>query len=144
MEKEFIPYTESLALKELGFDEPCFGFYIGDSKLKLFTDAIWESRTNNDFIHHFMDRDVSATAPLRQQAFDWFREKHNLDGDIKQTMNCTPGESKYLTKYTYNILGNREKASSTVFKSIESKVELFYEEAELACLRKLIEIVKQK
>ena len=27
MEKEFIPYTEALALKELGFDEPCFANY---------------------------------------------------------------------------------------------------------------------
>jgi hypothetical protein len=24
MEKEFLPYTESLELKELGFNEPCF------------------------------------------------------------------------------------------------------------------------
>jgi len=23
--KDFIPYPEALALKELGFDEPCFG-----------------------------------------------------------------------------------------------------------------------
>ena len=30
MEKEFVKYTEALALKELGFDEPCFGYYAGD------------------------------------------------------------------------------------------------------------------
>jgi hypothetical protein len=28
MEKDFIPYEESLALKELGFDEPCFGWEV--------------------------------------------------------------------------------------------------------------------
>jgi hypothetical protein len=27
MNKEFIPYEQALALKELGFDEPCLGFY---------------------------------------------------------------------------------------------------------------------
>ena len=27
MNKEFIPYDQALALKELGFDEPCFGYY---------------------------------------------------------------------------------------------------------------------
>ncbi len=27
MEKDFIPYEEALALKELGFDEPCFAVY---------------------------------------------------------------------------------------------------------------------
>ena len=27
MNKEFIPYEQALVLKELGFDEPCFGYY---------------------------------------------------------------------------------------------------------------------
>jgi hypothetical protein len=26
MKNEFVPYDIALALKELGFDEPCFGF----------------------------------------------------------------------------------------------------------------------
>ena len=27
MKKEFIPYEQALKLKELGFDEPCFGYW---------------------------------------------------------------------------------------------------------------------
>jgi hypothetical protein len=27
MKKEFISYEQALALKELGFDEPCFGYW---------------------------------------------------------------------------------------------------------------------
>ena len=27
MKKEFIPYKQALLLKELGFDEPCLGYY---------------------------------------------------------------------------------------------------------------------
>lgn len=27
MNKEFVPYEQALALKELGFDEPCFAYY---------------------------------------------------------------------------------------------------------------------
>jgi hypothetical protein len=27
MNKEFVPYEQALALKELGFNEPCFGNY---------------------------------------------------------------------------------------------------------------------
>ena len=27
MEKEFVPYELALRMKELGFDEPCFGYY---------------------------------------------------------------------------------------------------------------------
>jgi len=31
--KDFAPYPESLELKELGFDEPCFTFYPKDDKI---------------------------------------------------------------------------------------------------------------
>jgi len=27
MKKEFLPYDRALKLKQLGFDEPCLGFY---------------------------------------------------------------------------------------------------------------------
>jgi hypothetical protein len=27
MNKEFVPYEQALQLKELGFDEPCLGYY---------------------------------------------------------------------------------------------------------------------
>ena len=37
MEKDFIPYDRALRMKALGFDEPCFGYYVletnGDYKL---------------------------------------------------------------------------------------------------------------
>ena len=32
MTKEFVPYEQVLELKELGFDEPCFKYYV-DNKL---------------------------------------------------------------------------------------------------------------
>ena len=32
MNKEFIPYEQALELKELGFDEECFGWYSKDGK----------------------------------------------------------------------------------------------------------------
>jgi hypothetical protein len=37
MEKDFIPYEEALALKELGFDEPCFCNWeeIGQTRTQL-------------------------------------------------------------------------------------------------------------
>jgi hypothetical protein len=28
MEKEFVTYNQALKLKELGFNEPCFGIYL--------------------------------------------------------------------------------------------------------------------
>ena len=34
MKTEFIPYEQALELKELGFDEPCFGRYDGRDENK--------------------------------------------------------------------------------------------------------------
>lgn len=36
MEKEFVPYEQALAFKELGFDEPYFGFYLEDEPKKIY------------------------------------------------------------------------------------------------------------
>lgn len=52
MEKEFVPYAQSLQLRELGFDEPCFGFY--KSEIRRYTNFDGEL---NDFIIHLILRD---------------------------------------------------------------------------------------
>ena len=36
MEKEFVLYEQSLALKELGFDEPCFNRFYTKPQSKMF------------------------------------------------------------------------------------------------------------
>ena len=54
MEKEFITYEQALALKELGFDEPCM--------------ASRDMGNDNGLIQ----------IPIYQQVFRWFREKHKL------------------------------------------------------------------
>ena len=65
-------------------------------------------------------------APLYQQAFRWFRENFGLDSYIKK-------EDK-LSYFSFVFTG-------VVFEQCGIGT---YEEAELGCLRKLIEIVKQK
>jgi|688.fasta_scaffold87097_4 hypothetical protein len=64
MNKEFIPYEQALALKELGFDEEV-EFY------KDLSEEIFDMRTPND-----------APCILWQQAFRWFREKYQLHSTI--------------------------------------------------------------
>ncbi len=114
MEKEFIQYAESLALKELGFDEPCFSWWGSDGVFK-------------------QDYDLSnaINAPLFQQAFRWFRENHKI-------FSCIMTEYSYGGNISaYHING--------LHQSNISKGDFYtYEEAELACLKKLIEIVKEK
>jgi hypothetical protein len=112
MNKEFAPYKPSLALKELGFDEPCFGWYSKDG-------TFYEGKMT---IHQGL-----LSAPLYQQAFRFFRENHDLY--INVTRYNDEGEDKFLY---YIDSGDVEEEFNT------------YEEAELACLIKLIEIVKQQ
>lgn len=103
MEKEFVPYEEALELKELGFDEECMFSY---KKTLL---------------------QVELAAPLYQQAFRWFREKHQLPSWVYTSNN---------QEYWYSVLkdGRMIVRDYNPFKS--------YEEAELACLKELIKIVK--
>ena len=71
MEKEFIPYEQTLALKELGFDEPCFGkFYYNQLEIG----GVW---TNNDFKE---DPDVFISAPTFSQSLHQYLQliKHPI------------------------------------------------------------------
>tara|TARA_R110002074_G_scaffold145450_1_gene294273 strand:+ start:247 stop:663 length:417 start_codon:yes stop_codon:yes gene_type:complete len=129
MKNEFIPYEEALALKELGFDYSCFGYHIED-----FGEGIGFNKKYTPSQNHHPYQ--SCSAPLYQQAFRWFRKKYNFVG--------TPlgdGFNGQLKGYYYSIT---EEGWINYYESIDdSKWYDTYEEAELACLRKLIEIVKQ-
>jgi hypothetical protein len=121
MEKEFVPYTESLALKELGFNEPCFGFH---SKIH----GLMMVKTSGS---SSLYKDAGeCLAPLYQQAFRWFREKYQLHS----TITSISQES-----WQWHIT----KPSESLGKLYEEDFYT-YEEAELECLKKLIEIVEQK
>jgi hypothetical protein len=122
MEKEFIPYAEALALKELGFDEPCFATFFSVGAWQIdYVEGTLNLKSNTD-------GEYSILAPLCQQAFKWFREKYNLFVQVN-----------IHTYFIYDI-------SNDEFKMIKQydKLTKTYEEAELECLKKLIEIVKEK
>jgi hypothetical protein len=125
MKKEFIPYEQALALKELGFDEPCMGWYLPEIANKGNMPSVILGSYMNKW-NKFGDR---LSAPLYQQAFRWFREKYKLQAEIlwRGDMEC----------FCYKT--GKFKYGSHDFSKDDYKT---YEEAELACLRKLIEIVK--
>jgi hypothetical protein len=126
MNKEFVPYKESLALKELGFDEPCFGYY---SELGSFNFEV--NKTNSNCNKPGMHGKY-CTAPTYSQTFRWFREKYDLRIWI---------ESNYgIIKFEYVIATTNINFINNQFE--DSSYYRIYEEAELECLRKLIEIVK--
>ena len=131
MEKEFIPYEQALALKELKFDEPCFDYYIpnknNDPVSKIFDSySLGKHNSNTNTIY----KNGIISRPLYQQAFRWFREKYHLHSYI-------------IDSKSYNWYFNID---DMIKDDVISEVLYFntYEEAESACLRKLIEIIKNK
>ena len=128
MEKEFIPYEQALALKELGFDEPCFGRYDGRDENK---GKIWYEMPN---LGKGWIPVKDVLSPLYQQAFRWFREKHYLYAIIIPTITM-----HWTFKTTTAVEGMVEVPPYNHVHAIDYST---YEEAELECLRKLIEIVK--
>ena len=122
MEKEFVPYELALRLKALGFDEPCLAYY---NKKELFS---FTQICNEPLESHYIKMSNRLCTPLYQQAFRWFREKYGYWSYIKE---ATKGTCRFYI----------EKFDEKFFNSdiIDS-----YEEAELACLEKLIKIVEQK
>ena len=129
MLKEFIPYEQALELKELGFDEPCMAFYEPNNKEVM---VVGEPQRYND---PSLLRLKDFCAPLYQQAFRWFRDKYNLLADItidankRSNIDCWMYDVVYLDKNSYS---HSKETYNT------------YEEAELTCLKKLIELAKIK
>jgi hypothetical protein len=134
MNKEFVPYEQALDLKELGFDEPCILLYRGlDTQPVCQMGYEFKIEKNSDFND---ETNYWLTVPLYQQAFRWFREKYDLFGCI-DLHTSTPIhwyiriDDIIKNDYVYHSEDNDLK-----FKT--------YEEAELECLKRLIEIVKKK
>jgi hypothetical protein len=115
MEKELIPYEQALALKELKFDEPCFGYYYSMDNRKVGLEMYIDVR-NQDVYY--------VSAPLYQQAFRWLLTLVNKDKLFSNKWTISYNEDYYSL-----FLGG---CNMGVF------------EEELECLKKLIEIVKNK
>jgi len=133
MENEFIPFQQALELKELGFDEPCFG--------KIYADGGSEQLSypykNSDQI----GKVTSCSAPLYQQVFRWFRDKYNLRGFIGFRPNV-----KQFDCHIYDMsLSGKEYVKQRTHEEFQKDPKVgTYEEAELECVKELISIVKNK
>ena len=141
MEKEFVPYELAVKLKAIGFDEPCFGWFRSTRIPSNFTEYFLEtefgmSESPSDWVNsNFLDK--ACSAPLYQQAFRWFREKYGLRIRNYGSINYSGELSEYFEIFKYGY-GTSDKSLSIEIGA------LTYEEAELDCLEKLIEIVEQK
>jgi len=141
LEKDFTLHPEALELNQLGFDEPCIAWYAENKGLQIAPDTFkkWTSKPcNNSNIITVFNSDC-ITAPTYSQAFRWFREKYNLRGFIGFRPNV-----KMFDYHIYDMsLSGLEYTKQRTMEEFNKDPKVgTYEEAELACLKKLIEIVK--
>jgi len=119
IESLFVPYKEALVLKELGFNEQCLKSYGDDEGLNMH------------------DSEMYLSAPLYQQAFIWFRDKHNMLGTVYSNA------SGYLWEIHDDEGGTHRHASGFNGDCELSGTYTSYEKAEVALLQKLINLVKK-
>jgi hypothetical protein len=129
MHKEFVPYEESLALKELGLDVPCFrGYY---NKQEVFAST---SKTV-DFNYKSSEGEMIST-PLWQQAFRWFETKYGM----YVTRNIVSTVNEFLdVRYFIVSVGFHCEVEFD-----EDYDEFVHDKTQIGCLRKLIELVKKE
>ena len=154
MNKEFTPYEQALELKELGFKEECFAVYSSFGSLKE-VELIRDIKMDGDF---YAIAKIKCDAPLYQQAFRWLRNQYMtkryinergdyIEGNFFNLPLISPNgyEIKLLEQSTsYTIVGGREIPFYAEPEAVFKETTESYESAELACLKKLIEIVKNK
>ena len=123
MIKEFLPYKQALELKELGFKEECAAHYLDYDDLEL----KWKIYRNLS-----INTNDCIQAPTYSQAFRFFREKYNLFGCIDLHIS---------TPIHWYIRIDDIIKNDYIYHSEDIDLKFnTYEEAELECLKKLIEI----
>jgi hypothetical protein len=134
MEKEFVPYELAWELKQLGFDEPCFGYYDPNKKFEYLN---WETFKDFPYLAKNSEWQDLYGAPTYSQAFRWFREKHNIDAWVQPFVSEKQNGKPFLPdeSYAYYIFEDGVYVADGV-NFLDS------EEAEMTCLKKLIDHCK--
>ena len=141
MENEFVTYTQALALKELGFDEPCFGYYVDKTgeDVTIYTVSQVQCSINSMSVHFNINNVYPSSqfsAPLKQQVFRWFRDEYKIETVVACFYSKRLEISYEKRQYHCHIVRDGITTKGPKFKT--------YEESESACIDKLIEIVKKK
>lgn len=122
MENEFVTYEQSVKLKGLGFNEPCFRYvYIDNNKQT--------NEVKPRFSDNFNSSKLIVSIPLKQQVFRWFREVHNSISHIEMSGD----------KFFWCLLWNEDLKKFTAINRYVT-----YEEAENKCINQLISLIEDK
>jgi hypothetical protein len=136
IKQEFVPYEQALALKELGLDEDCFAsYYHAGKRLDI-----------GEYINHGK---YTISAPTYAQAFRFFRYCYWYYVSISPSVDLnnvdfTIEVSQFFQEDRYVGEGDNEEYFPRGLHLVHTERLDSYPEAELACLKKLIEIANDK
>ena len=121
--ESFVPYTESVDLKDLGINKEqvsCYGNFINE-KLCL------------GFFHSTHCTSDTILALSYGQAFDFIRSKFRIEGWVQPYLSPQP--RRYEAKFWYGGRTPSEGISVGIYDT--------HLEAELECLRAIIQFIKE-
>jgi hypothetical protein len=150
MNEEFVPYEQSLALRQFGFNLKCFASWQKNGSLLFCDRGKWIRNFEVDpdvgtlelhisrYPHNVMLIDGvyyllscnNFTAPIYQQVFRWFRDRYRLHS--------------YVLHFGEDNTFGWKIDDDISYVDFTDGFCVTYEEAELACLIKLIEIVRER
>lgn len=136
MENQFVPVELSIKLKEIGFDAPCMACYTYPSWLKGQT--LLKAFFVNSFKEFFNSKlkIENISAPLWQQAFDWFESEYGLSSYIEPVI---VDNANSRIHFDYVIL--QENGITEIWDNLPYHTK---EDAKYACLKKLIQLYKKQ
>lgn len=156
METEFIPYKQALALKRLGFNVKCCGRYYdeyeGKNELMTFFphhckdyNGVLVDANPKSFFFGRASNSPYVSVPTYSQSFKWFREKQSLYPEIMIDQTSSPKFCFKISEFTGNPkdLSETEWSWNQIPNDADWGLDRTYEEAELACLIKLIELCQK-
>ena len=156
MNKEFIPAYQAFELKFLGFNEDCFGYYhnvLGSDNINLFIEAT----SKELYTRITIPEDENTHAPTYQQAFKFLQHIPLDRVRIGPYTTISQGPVTLLPLIHYNKYEIHVVPFSTSYTNVNGEEIPYYkpvykfkgdaknfEDAQLDCLKKMIQIVRNK
>ena len=132
MEREFVPYELALRMNQLGFDEECFGSYYL-YKDENYQEGKFDYRGELNIEYSiYKENTYYILAPTFSQVFKFFRDNYRLSVLIHDCLDDYIGE---IVEWTLT--------DDKIIHEVPNRIET-YEETELKCLEKLIELIESK
>lgn len=130
IEKQFVPYEQCLKLRDLGFDEDCIAGYRTDRNNCLTTPTNNSYRYIPTYGKYTHQNKHVLKATLWCQIFDWFEDKYDYRIHIYRSLTT-------YNKFSFDVNDNQASyLHSTSWRNSR-------EEARIACLDKLIELIQE-